>query len=81
MAEQRGSNNGWFARWRAHRRAKRQQARERQYFAQEQARSRGGAVAVSATERLNASVTASSYATASSGGWAGLGGDGGDGGC
>lgn len=33
MTEQRDSNNGWLARWHEHRRAKRQQAREREHFA------------------------------------------------
>jgi len=31
MTEQRDSNRGWFSRWREHRRAKRQQALERQF--------------------------------------------------
>ena len=74
MTEQRESNNGWFARWRERRRGKRQQAREREYFAQEQARSYGGALA--STNRLNTSGYASSYATTSTGFWA-VGGDGG----
>lgn len=68
MTEQRAANDGWFARWRQHRRVKRQEALERQYFAQEQAR------------LLNSSARASSYATTSSGFWAG-GDGGGDGGC
>lgn len=75
MTDERDSNDGWFARWREHRRGKRQQAREREYFAQEQARSYGGALA--STDRLNTSGYASSYATTSTGSWGGLGGDGG----
>lgn len=38
MTEQRNATDGWLARWREHRRAKRQQALERQYFEQERAR-------------------------------------------
>ena len=82
MHEQRAAQGGWFARWREHRRVKRQQAYERECFAQEHARSYGGALAPSATDPLNASRYASSYATTSSGFWGGFGGDcgGGDGG-
>jgi hypothetical protein len=36
MTEQRQANKGWFARWRAHRRIERQEARERERVAQEQ---------------------------------------------
>lgn len=81
MHEQRDAGNGWFARWREHRRVKRQQAREREYF--EQARSYEGTLASSATDHSNASSYASSYGTTSSGLWAGFGGDCGDagGGC
>jgi hypothetical protein len=82
MHEQRAAQKGWFARWREHRRVKRQQASERAYLAQEHARSYGGARASSATDRWNASGYASSYGTTSSGFWGGFGGDcgGGDGG-
>lgn len=81
MHEQRAARGGWFARWREHRRLKRQQAYERGCFAHEHARSHGGTQASSATDRLNASGYASSYGTTSSGFW-GVGGDcgGGDGG-
>jgi len=34
---ERNAPDGWVARWREHRRAKRQQALERQYFEQERA--------------------------------------------
>jgi hypothetical protein len=36
MTEKREANNGRFARWRAHRRIERQEAREREHVAQEQ---------------------------------------------
>ncbi|CAN5618282.1 hypothetical protein BH20ACT17_BH20ACT17_13050 [soil metagenome] len=37
MTEQRDAADGWFARWREHRRDKRQQALERRYFEDERA--------------------------------------------
>ena len=36
MTEQRATQDGWFARWRADRRIERQEAREREHVAQEQ---------------------------------------------
>jgi hypothetical protein len=41
MSEQHSPRRGSFARWREHRRAKRQEALERRYFEMERARSSG----------------------------------------
>jgi len=41
MATQQDLNDGWLARWRERRRAKRQQALERAFFAQERRRATG----------------------------------------
>jgi hypothetical protein len=62
VTEQRNVNGGRFARWREHRRAKRQQAIERQYFETERARSSDSACAA-ATEQLNASTRVGAYGT------------------
>ena len=67
MTEPQNTERSWFARWREHRRANRQQAIERKYFERERARSSGGAYA-----------TPSAYPHgAPTAGWIGFGGDGG----
>lgn len=65
MTEQ-NAEHGWFARWREHRRAKRQQVIEREGFEQERGRSRGAYSTTSACQQ-----------GAPAGGWIGFGGDGG----
>jgi hypothetical protein len=77
MSRQRDEDKGWFSRWREQRRRERQDARERQYFAHENARSDSGALATAATDRLNVSTHTGSYTTTSTGWWGGFGGDGG----
>ncbi len=71
MSEQQKATRSWFARWREHRRAQRQQAFERDYFERE--RSSG----------LPDSTRSSYQHHAQTGGWFGFGGDGGGdgGGC
>jgi len=66
MTEPHNTERGWFARWREHRRANRQQAIERKYFERERARSSGGAYS-----------TSSAYQHGAPAGWIGFGGDGG----
>ena len=77
MTKQRDANDSWLARWREHRRVKRQEARERAYFVAQQARHHEDALSTSATDRLNASGYARSYGMQSTGFWGGFGGDGG----
>jgi cytosine/adenosine deaminase-related metal-dependent hydrolase len=60
MSAGQSGRRSWFARWREHRRAKRQEARERQYFDIEHARSSG-------TTHSNVSDFAKT--SAKSGGW------------
>ncbi len=67
MTERHNAKRSWPARWREHRRAKRQQAAEREYFEHERARSAG-----------SASSSPSAYQhRAPAAGWFGFGGDGG----
>ncbi len=68
MTEPQNTKRGWFARWREHRRANRQQAIEREYFERERARSSGGAYSTSSGYQHGAPTA---------GFWAGFGGDGG----
>ncbi len=69
MAERQKANGGWVARWREHRRAKRQQAAEREYFEHERASAAG-----------SASSSPNAYQhRAPAAGWLGFGGDGGSG--
>lgn len=62
MCEQRDARRGWFARWREHRRGKRQQALERQFFLRERARSVDGGY-VATAEHLRLCAHASAYGT------------------
>ncbi len=66
--QRRDAQDGWFARWRTRRRAKRQQTLERRYVEHERTRSYEGGLART-IDRANASSYASSYATASVGFW------------
>lgn len=68
MTEQQRAKRGWFERWREHRRAKRQQAIEREYFERERALASGGTRSTPGTYQHHAPTA----------GWFGFGG--GDGG-
>ncbi len=70
MAERQKANGGWIARWREHRRTRRQEAIERAYFEHERTRAARGARSAASARHHGAPV----------GGWLGFGGDGG-GGC
>jgi hypothetical protein len=77
MTEQRNPPYGWFARWRRHQRARRQEALEREFFVQERARS-GEQTSSASIDVLNASTRANAQGTFAMAFLAGLsGGDGG----
>lgn len=67
MAERQKARSGWFARWREHRRTKRQEAIERAYDERERARAAGRAPSSPSAYQHDAPVA----------GWLGFGGDGG----
>ncbi len=70
MAERQKANGGWFARWRQHRRTRRQDAIERAYYERERTRASGGPRSAPSARHHGAPASS----------WLGFGGDGG-GGC
>lgn len=76
MTEQRNTPYGWYARWRRHRGARRQEALEREFFVRERARA-GETTSSASTDVLNASAQANAQGTLAMAFLAGLSGDGG----
>ena len=70
MAQQTSPRDGWFGRWREHRRVKRQAALERRFYHQERARETGIA---SPDEDITASTAyANGYPVDVAGPWGGM---------
>lgn len=76
MIGQHDVRHGWFARWRRHRRAKRQEALEREVFLHERARCGGATTLSASTDLLNAHAKANAYGTLGMAFMAGLSGGG-----
>ncbi|MCA1678014.1 MAG: hypothetical protein LC777_03195 [Actinobacteria bacterium] len=70
MAEQTNTQGGWIARWREHRRAKRQQELEGRYYNHERARSAG--IPSTAEDFTAAKAYARAYPSNAAGPWGGM---------